>query len=675
MSNPHEREIQPRASDLPADYRRALEESEARFRNLIEHNADGVLVVDPQGTIRFLNPAAETVLGRPAEELLGEAFGIPITPGSTTEIEIPRADSGTHLAEMRVMQTVWEGETAYVATLRDITERKRQREALQFLASAGAELARSLDLPTTLQTIARLATQRLADWCVVDFHDGESLWRQTAVASAAESQPWQRELVKLSGKTLLPLAQWQQRTANLAQGKEGCEWVQCTAGTPAEAEVLHQLPCRHVFQRTLATGERTFGLMTLGVFRPGSIEDDISHALTDSFAGRAALALDNASMYQTIKESVAYRDEFLAMLAHELRNPLQGIDSAAQVFEHHLPDDHELRETLELLNGQTNHLGRLLDDLLDLSRIVHGKISLDKQETALQKVIREVELSMRPRMQAAQQHFEVQYPETSLRLYIDPARMQQVIVNLLSNASKYSPAGAKIRLEVLRRAEHVCIAVSDTGQGLSEEMKGKIFEPFVQMPATLDRSRGGLGIGLTMVRKLVELHQGTISVESAGLNRGSRFEVSLPLPAQTSAAPKPVAPAESHPTEEGKFRVALVEDHPTNRQLLQKLLETIGHTVFVAEDGPAGLELIQRERPHFALVDIGLPGLDGYEVAQRLTMLAECSHVVLVAVSGYGQPEDRQHALEAGFHEHLTKPIKLIQVRELFQRHAGSFPA
>ncbi|QDE68214.1 hybrid sensor histidine kinase/response regulator [Myxococcus xanthus] len=362
------------------------------------------------------------------------------------------------------------------------------------------------------------------------------------------------------------------------------------------------------------------------------------------------------------------KDQFLAMLGHELRNPLSAITSGVKVLS--VTEDAASRERARaLVERQAFHLARLVDDLLDVERVSSGRILLQKQTMDLSECVRRAVAALESSGRTQAHQVEVEAPRAWLEG--DASRLEQVVTNLVSNALKYTPPGGRIRVVTREEPGHVVLEVSDTGDGLSPELQERVFELFFQAERTLDRAQGGLGIGLTLVKRLVELHGGSVRAQSDGLAKGSTFTVRLPR-GQVEQAPRlqdaPMAPASGR-------HVLLVDDHTDSRQLVRELLELEGHTVSEAEDGPSGLARARELRPEVVLLDIGLPGLDGYEVARALRSTDEGRDLLLIAVTGYGLEEDRRRALEAGFDEHLVKPVDLTRLRELLRPRKRAAPA
>jgi PAS domain S-box-containing protein len=371
-------------------------------------------------------------------------------------------------------------------------------------------------------------------------------------------------------------------------------------------------------------------------------------------------------LYREAREADRRKDEFLAMLAHELRNPLSAVTNALHVLGVPGADGDVRESTRALMARQVRHLTRLVDDLLDVSRLMRGKITLRREPLDLAEVVSRAVEAVRPLVGARRQALEVALPPDPLRMEADPMRLEQVLINLLNNAAKYTEEGGRISLTAAPEDGEIVVRVRDTGMGIAPELLPRVFDLFVQADQSLARSQGGLGIGLTMVRSLTEMHGGRVEAHSAGSGRGSEFVVRLPLldGAAPGGAParERVAPAESAVVAR---RVLVVDDNDDAAQSLALVLRLAGHHVQVAHDGPEALALAGAHGPEVVLLDIGLPGMDGYEVATRLREMDGLAGALLVAVTGYGQDEDRRRTRAAGIALHLTKPVAIEELRDL----------
>jgi two-component system, sensor histidine kinase len=364
------------------------------------------------------------------------------------------------------------------------------------------------------------------------------------------------------------------------------------------------------------------------------------------------------------EEALNSRDEFLAMLAHELRNPLAPIRNAVYLQQTLDIDDSMFVKTREIVGKQVTHLTRMLDDLLDVARLERGKVRLQMQRMELNSMITAVVDACSQLAQSRDHVVRIKLASEPLTVDADPVRVEQMVTNLLTNASKFTPNGGEVEIELLRAQDCAVISVRDNGVGLKREMLQAIFEPFTQGDQTLARATGGLGMGLTISRRLAELHGGTIEASSEGEGKGATFVLRLPL----AAGPLEKAPNESATGHlSRRRRVLIVEDNPDIRESLRMILELWGHDVLIAETGREGVDMAARERPEVALIDIGLPAMNGYEVARAIRAfdMPAPRAIKLVAVTGYGQHADREKAWQSGFDSHLLKPIDLNALEQL----------
>jgi signal transduction histidine kinase/ActR/RegA family two-component response regulator len=346
------------------------------------------------------------------------------------------------------------------------------------------------------------------------------------------------------------------------------------------------------------------------------------------------------------------QDEFLAMLAHELRNPLAPISNAAALLARADGNPDMLRRIHGIVDRQVHHLARLVDQLLDVSRVTQGRIELHKQPTALSGIVEQAVQTHRALIEARHQQLRVQIPAQPLLVDGDPVRLVQVVGNLLHNAAKYTGTGGAISVTARQEGDAVLIEVQDTGIGIAAEALPHIFELFAQGDHSLARSQGGLGIGLTVVRSMVQLHGGTVQAYSAGTGQGSTFVVTLPALAQTELAAQPIQEP-SHA--QGAERILVIEDNADQAESLAMVLRLSGYEVETAPDGPSGLAMAAQLQPRVVVCDIGLPGMSGYEVAAQLRLRGDQAPL-MIALTGYGTAGDIAQALAAGFHQHIAKP-------------------
>ncbi len=363
------------------------------------------------------------------------------------------------------------------------------------------------------------------------------------------------------------------------------------------------------------------------------------------------------------------KDEFLAMLGHELRNPLAPIRNALRVVRPGKQEPRpEVRQAYDIIERQVENLARLVDDLLDVGRITSGKIRLQKERIDLAAVVARALEGARPLIDARRHTLEVNLPEVPVPVEADPVRLAQVLWNLLNNAAKYTPDGGRITLTV-ERGDEAVVRIRDTGTGIAPEMLPKVFDLFTQVERTLDRAQGGLGLGLTLVRRLTEMHGGTVAATSEGLGQGCEFVVRLPVLPDEAPAAEPVRPsAERRVAPAPGRRILVVDDNRDSAESLAMFLRLFGNDVRTVHGGRLALVVAETYRPDVVLLDIGLPGLDGLEVCRRLRTRGGEIQPLIVAMTGYGQEEGRRHSEEAGFDHHMVKPVDLEALQELLSR-------
>lgn len=408
------------------------------------------------------------------------------------------------------------------------------------------------------------------------------------------------------------------------------------------------------------------GGRTSGPFSP---EDE---SILTQLAAIASTGLDNARMYTSLRDADVRKDEFLATLAHELRNPLAPIRNGLEILRRCNQLTGAAARAQEMMERQASHLVRLVDDLLDVSRISRGKVDLRCERITVQSIVDNALEASRPAIEAGSHHLSLLLPEGALWLDADLTRLAQVLGNLLNNAAKYTPEGGHIKLQVRTEGAMLAMAVSDDGVGLSADTLPKVFDLFAQIEETLSRSQGGLGIGLSLVKQLVELHGGSITAESEGLGLGSRFTVRLPL---ARSAPGQVYAGDLGPA--GMYvgdalRVLVVDDNVDGAESLSMMLELLGHEVRCVHDGASAIAEASEWVPDVALLDIGLPDLTGYEVARRLRAEHRLVGLMLIAVTGWGSEDDQRRSAEAGIDHHLTKPVNAQALERLLARRAAA---
>jgi PAS domain S-box-containing protein len=383
-----------------------------------------------------------------------------------------------------------------------------------------------------------------------------------------------------------------------------------------------------------------------------------------AFVGGMAIDItDRLRAEEALKEADRLKDEFLAMLAHELRNPLAPLQNALKVMAFPAADATVVSEACEMAQRQVRHMARLLDDLLDVSRISRGRIELRREVFDLGAVIIHTVDSLRSSIDEKGLRLEFSLPREEITLHGDPTRIEQVVTNLLNNAVKYTDPGGAITLAVEREQGDIVIGVRDTGIGIAPDMITRIFDLFVQADRRLNRSQGGIGIGLTLTRKLVELHGGTVTASSAGPGRGSEFVVRLPACQDARSAVKTDMFHEA--VAAPRRRVLIVDDNVDSALSLGMLLKLQGHQIQTANDGATALRIVAQFDPQIMFLDLGMPVIDGYEIARRLRERPESKKLFLVALTGWGQDDDRRRTREAGFNAHVVKPIQSAELQSL----------
>jgi signal transduction histidine kinase/DNA-binding response OmpR family regulator len=587
--------------------------------------------------------------------------------------EILRAKVRVFVELFRMTQQVQRQAEERVILAEEKSKRAAAEEATRrssFLAEIATVLASSLDHETTVCGFPRQVVPYFADLAGLTLvGEPGHPWR----SELAWVMPPAGEIHTLSLNS--PQAPVDELRASLervlATGKsEVREGLAVAYPPPAGAEpsaaagLLHSaalLPLR-------ARG-RTLGALVLALADPARHFTPADLGYAEDLAGRAAIAIDNARLYREVQEADRRKNEFLSMLAHELRNPLAPISNAVQVLRMRGLDQPELHWARDIIERQVKHMTRLVDDLLDISRITRGKIRLQREPVEIGAVVALAVEASRPAIEARHHHFDLALPHQSLWVDGDAARLAQVLTNLLNNAAKYTEEGGTISLSASQQGAEIVVRIRDTGIGIPADMLGAVFDLFTQVDRALDRSQGGLGIGLTLVRRLVEMHGGSVEAHSGGGGRGSEFVVRLPARA-SQQAPAPARPHTETPQALlPQGRVLVVDDNQDSADSLAQLLRLGGFDVYLAHDGPAALESARTLTPDIVMLDIGLPGMDGYEVARRLRATPAARTTLLVAVTGYGQKEDRDRSHQAGFDHHLVKPVDYGVLQKLLASH------
>lgn len=553
----------------------------------------------------------------------------------------------------------------------DITRRKRAEQNVLFLSRASAELAALVDPASALEKLARLAVPGFADWCAVDVVKSEEALERVAVAhidpdkvvSAHEfhklypprpddpNGTW--KIIRTAQPIFVPVV----TDAMLVE----------SIPDPNRLRRLRELGLKSYIGVPLIAQGKVYGVVTFITTESERIYNQEDLDLAIELAQRASIAIENAQLYQAVRKADQDKDVFLATLAHELRNPLAAVSNAVALL-----GVGELRpERLSTIRGvmerQVGQLSRLVDDLLDISRIATGKIELRKEPVQLSAILSHAVEASRPFIEAAHHKLTLNYTDQPAEVFGDMARLTQVFANLLNNAAKFTSPGGRIEISVASATQHCDVRVSDNGIGIEPDSLRTIFEIFSQGRQPLDRSTGGLGIGLSLVKRLVEMHGGSVKASSKGQGKGSEFTVRLPLSVRPKQQGSPEARKEDRAKTDwwhGK-RVLVADDNADAADTLSELLCIMGAHVRTVYDGPAVLEAVASERPDLAVLDIGMPGMNGYEVARRLRDENVNSGMLLIALTGWGQERDKSTAAEAGFDHHWVKPVTFENLQSL----------
>ncbi|MDB5838425.1 MAG: putative histidine kinase, hybrid [Herminiimonas sp.] len=559
----------------------------------------------------------------------------------------------------------------------DITRRKRTEQDLRFLAEASAELAGLIDYQSTLDKVARLAVPAFADWCAVDILEQDGTLNRVAVAHV---DPEKVRLAHEFHRRYPPDPTRAVGTWNIIRSGRG-EYIpeipdalleQSTRDAEHLAAVK-ELGLKSYIGAPLALRGKTLGAITFVTAESGRIYNADDLALAEDLTRRAAISLENANLYRKLQDSDRAKDVFLATLAHELRNPLAPIANALSIIKITGLDKARIMQVTEIMERQVTQLTRLVDDLMDVSRITTGKIELQREHTDLATVVKNAIETSRPHIDAADHKLTVTFTDQPASLYADPVRLAQVFSNMLNNAAKYTRPGGRIDVIVESTDDHFVVRIKDTGTGIQPAMLRKIFTIFTQVSHPLERSQGGLGIGLSLVDGLVRLHGGTVEAHSDGLDKGSEFTVRLPRVAFTEARQADSQPDKegrpaAAPTGSGMRRILVVDDNVDAAKTVAEILTMLGNEVSVVYDGLAAVQAAVDLMPDIVLLDIGLPGIDGYEVARRIRSTPGLADMQLIALTGWGQQKDRQWAVEAGFSAHWVKPVQLEKLQEISAR-------
>lgn len=658
----------------------ALRESEKRFRQLADAMPQIVWTARPDGNIDYQNHKWQEFSGQ-FEDLGNDGWDQIVHPddmplarhrwehsvqtGSPFEMEMRLFDRQVQAYRWHLIRTVAALDESgavsrWFGTGTDIHEQKRTGETSQYLAEASALLSGVVNYEDTLQKVANLAVPYFADFSAVDLATDSGGLRHLAIADRNPDK------VRLAHEFI------EQSTADSAVARENAGV--CHLGLPeiitevSDEILLQGMLDDRVVQLIRLLGLKSFisvpmissgqplGVLTFATSESGRHYTETDLKLAKDLAHRAAVAIENTRLYQALRDADRRKDEFLATLAHELRNPLAPIRNSLQILKLSRVDAVTMNQIMDMMERQVHHLVRLVDDLLDVSRVMRGKIELRREPIELSTVVTRAVETAQPLIDAQGHHLDISLPTDSMMLDADPVRLAQVIGNLLTNAAKYTEPKGRIWLSAERVNGDSVLIVRDNGIGIAPEMLHQVFELFMQVDHTAKRSQGGLGIGLTLVRNLVELHGGRVEAFSQGLGTGSEFVIHLPLLKVEPQRPSNADEDSTNGRATSGHRLLVVDDNKDAAVSLAILLRLQGHDVQVAHDGRSALELAAQFLPRIVFLDIGMPGMDGYEVARQMRQIPELKDATLAALTGWGQHEDRRRTTEAGFNHHLVKP-------------------
>lgn len=678
----------------------ALRESEERYRCIVETAEEGIWIIDAENKTSFVNNKIAQMLGYSVSEMLGTSLfnymdeeGKAIAAANVErrrqgieeqhDFKFLRSD-GSPLWAIVSTNPIFDATGQYQGALgmvTDITQRKQTEERLHFLAEASNQLVASFDDKTILTNLTQLAVPRIADCCVVDLVSDDGLQR---VAVAHVDSTKLELLYELNRSYPLDLNQPGQMIEVLLTGKsvvvaEVTDSILINGSRDNEhLNMLRQLNLKSYIIVPLCARGRILGVISfVSVYSERRYgQEDL--ALAETLASRAALAVDNARLYRESQEANLMKDEFLAILSHELRSPLNAILGWAKLLRTRNFDSATTARALETIERNAQSQTKLIEDLLDISRLMRGKLSLQMRPVNLVGIIEAAHDTVLLTSQAKGVQLETVLDSAVGLISGDANRLQQVVWNLLTNAIKFTPQGGCVQVKLERVGSHALISVRDTGMGISPGFLPFVFDRFRQADSTTTRDQGGLGLGLAIVRQLVEMHSGTISALSEGEGKGATFIVELPLLAETHVKPPlasndakipqdailvPSLPSDTTGLLTG-VRVLVVDDETDTLEFLTATIESYGAEVKAVASAFEALEVLERWQPDVLLSDIGMPGEDGYSLIRKIRALPSelARQIPAVALTAYAREEDRRQALEAGFQMHLAKPVDVAEL-------------
>jgi PAS domain S-box-containing protein len=679
--------------DIPAQQHKRDDEAQEFLAAIIESSEDAIVSKTLSGIISSWNGGAERMFGYSAAEVIGRPVTMLMPPERQSEehLILARLARGERVDHYETVRQTKDGRRIDVSLTvspirdssgqivgaskiaRDITAHKQAQQALvtlkDELATQLADLRRLHELSTRLSSTLNLQTileETLhtaaaiddADMALLSLCDDDGKCLKLG-ASLGFSPKFLADIDRV------PFGTGACGKCYSEQRRVIVEDIDLDPDFEPDREAARKAGYRAVHSTPMIsrTG-KMIGVLSTHSRYPRRPSDRATH-LIDLCARQAVEFIENARLYAEVQEADRSKDEFLAVLAHELRNPLAPIRNSLHILRlsgELTPAGERVQEVME---RQVDHLVRLVDDLLEISRISQGKIELRKESVELASVILSAVETSRPLIEEARHQLAISIPPQPLMLDADAVRVAQIVANLLNNAAKYTDTGGQIWLTAQQEQGQVAISVRDTGIGISPEKLPHVFDMFAQIHPAGRRASGGLGIGLTLVKRLAELHGGRVEAKSAGPDEGSEFTVRLPL-AKAALKLPPVEPRKAaRPAPLDGRKILVVDDNRDAADSLGMFLKFLGAMIEVAYDGTTALDILSVFRPTIVLLDIGMPLLDGYEVARRIRKLPEGQHILVVAMTGWGQEEDRRRTTDAGFDHHLVKPVDPVQLQNL----------
>jgi len=677
-----EREARLQAEALARD----LARSEERFRSLLEMSSQAIWTTDWKGHVLTLAPEWTALTGQTPEQTKGRGWLDAIHPSDVVAMtRMLRDGLRTHQPQsvacrVRRADGEWaecvargvplldeEGRVReWVGTVRDVSVERREEAALRLLSSTGAELSCTLDVAETLQAVTRLAVPALADFCIVDALREDGTRQRVAVGHARPEDAQVAEQVRQAGPAAGgPLAEALERlTPVLLPVVNVPQVLDATARDAGHRAVLADIQGRSLLAVPLLARGRPLGVIGFFYSHSGRRYGPLDVALAEEVSRRAATAIDNAQLYQRAEEANRAKDDFLASVSHELRTPLSAILGWTRLLRGGGLTPEKQARGLETLERNARLQARLVEDLLDVSRIVAGEMRLAVAPVQVARVVDAALEALRPAADAKEIALQVSL-DRSLVVAGDADRLQQVTWNLLSNAIKFTPAKGNVAVRLQPAGAQAELSVTDDGQGITAEFLPHVFERFRQADSTATRSTGGLGLGLSIVRHLVELHGGTVTAASGGPGQGATFTVRLalqdvPQPARGPARQTPERGARAAAASLAGVRVLVVDDEAELRELLSTVLGQQHAVVSCAASAGEALDVLLREQPHVLVADVAMPGENGYQLLARIRSLPpdKGGRTPAVALSAQSGPADRQRALRAGFQVYVAKPVE-----------------